>query len=329
MTTPLSKIVAEALRRAEEWVNVPMQASDAAGLREELREAADRLQSLALSGAGEVAYSARFSARRGWEAYPMGTRAYALEGGYWERVPNGWKWCSGSTFPTPGADAFEVAVPATHPVAPGAGEVSPCREPRCTVFTDDPSGYCGDHAASWQRGKYPKDQPAAPAGESKFTAEYTAKMRKCAVFLSDNGGDQIVRECADEIDRLRAALAAARLPGGGEADALRHFGHPLEAARVAEPIGDHRSYVVYKLHRMVESGALCFDRVAISEAIALLEAPTPPVLSERLTGDEQELLERLINYTEARAKTPDDYKTDFDVTVRKLLPFLRRLGGVR
>lgn len=39
-----------------------------------------------------------------WSEYPVGTKAYAIGGGYWERVNNGWKWCTGSTFPRPGGD---------------------------------------------------------------------------------------------------------------------------------------------------------------------------------------------------------------------------------
>lgn len=35
---------------------------------------------------------------------PMGTRAPSISGGYWERVPGGWKWCNGDTFPTVGGD---------------------------------------------------------------------------------------------------------------------------------------------------------------------------------------------------------------------------------
>lgn len=42
-----------------------------------------------------------------WGDYPIGTRAYATMGGYWEKVGgphSGWKWCTGATFPTPGGD---------------------------------------------------------------------------------------------------------------------------------------------------------------------------------------------------------------------------------
>ena len=42
---------------------------------------------------------------RPWWDYPLGTKAYSVTGGYWERVNEGWKWCTGATFPTPGGDA--------------------------------------------------------------------------------------------------------------------------------------------------------------------------------------------------------------------------------
>lgn len=41
-----------------------------------------------------------------WDEYPVGTIAFAVSGGYWVKIKSGgWKWCVGSTFPTPGADA--------------------------------------------------------------------------------------------------------------------------------------------------------------------------------------------------------------------------------
>lgn len=46
-----------------------------------------------------------------WNAYPIGTRAHAISGGHWDRVVDGWKWCTGDTFPTPGADALDVSIP--------------------------------------------------------------------------------------------------------------------------------------------------------------------------------------------------------------------------
>lgn len=46
-----------------------------------------------------------------WSTYPLGTRAYAVGGGYWERVERGWKWCTGATFPTPGADYIRIVLP--------------------------------------------------------------------------------------------------------------------------------------------------------------------------------------------------------------------------
>lgn len=46
-----------------------------------------------------------------WSEYPLGTKAHAFMGGHWERVANGWKWCTGSTFPTPGGDVTSVELP--------------------------------------------------------------------------------------------------------------------------------------------------------------------------------------------------------------------------
>jgi hypothetical protein len=55
---------------------------------------------------------------------PLGTRAPAIGGGYWERVRNGWKWCTGSTFPRPGGDWDGRLIPpaAELDTAPRASE---------------------------------------------------------------------------------------------------------------------------------------------------------------------------------------------------------------
>lgn len=39
-----------------------------------------------------------------WDEYPIGTKAQAIGGGHWIKNESGWKWCTGSTFPTPGGD---------------------------------------------------------------------------------------------------------------------------------------------------------------------------------------------------------------------------------
>ena len=36
--------------------------------------------------------------------YPLGSKFRAINGGYWERVENGFKWCTGDTFPNLGGD---------------------------------------------------------------------------------------------------------------------------------------------------------------------------------------------------------------------------------
>ena len=51
---------------------------------------------------------------KSWSEYPIGTKANAVQGGYWIKTVKGWKWCTGSTFPRPGADAISVTLPDTH-----------------------------------------------------------------------------------------------------------------------------------------------------------------------------------------------------------------------
>jgi hypothetical protein len=59
---------------------------------------------------------------RDWRDYPLGTKAHAYNGGAWLRTERGWTWnghtrAPGSTFPTPGADAFGKCV--ELPTQPG------------------------------------------------------------------------------------------------------------------------------------------------------------------------------------------------------------------
>ena len=48
---------------------------------------------------------------RPWKDYPIGTKAHAPMGGWWIKTERGWRWCTGSTFPTPGGDAVSVTLP--------------------------------------------------------------------------------------------------------------------------------------------------------------------------------------------------------------------------
>lgn len=36
--------------------------------------------------------------------YPLGTKFCAISGGYWIKVPSGFKWCNGDIFPNIGGD---------------------------------------------------------------------------------------------------------------------------------------------------------------------------------------------------------------------------------
>ena len=46
-----------------------------------------------------------------WSEYPIGTKAHAVMGGHWIKTEKGWKWCTGDTFPRPGADVIRVELP--------------------------------------------------------------------------------------------------------------------------------------------------------------------------------------------------------------------------
>jgi hypothetical protein len=48
------------------------------------------------------------------ETAPIGTKAPAVTGGYWVRVPQGWAWCTGATFPRPGGDWNGDLIPPTE-----------------------------------------------------------------------------------------------------------------------------------------------------------------------------------------------------------------------
>lgn len=41
---------------------------------------------------------------RSLKDYPLGSKFRAINGGYWEKVENGFKWCTGDTFPNLGGD---------------------------------------------------------------------------------------------------------------------------------------------------------------------------------------------------------------------------------
>ena len=67
--------------------------------------------------------SARLWKDRDWNAYPLGTKAHAYNGGHWTRVRNGWKWFCGDTFPTPGGDAIGACIELPNNSVTGAGGV--------------------------------------------------------------------------------------------------------------------------------------------------------------------------------------------------------------
>jgi len=53
----------------------------------------------------------QYTQSKPWSAYPLGTKVYAVMGGYWERTGRGYKWCAGNTFSTPGGDWSYIVDP--------------------------------------------------------------------------------------------------------------------------------------------------------------------------------------------------------------------------
>ncbi len=60
---------------------------------------------------GELVPRGPFSTHPAWNIFPVGTKAHAIMGAYWVKTERGWKWFSGATFPTPGADVARIELP--------------------------------------------------------------------------------------------------------------------------------------------------------------------------------------------------------------------------
>jgi hypothetical protein len=88
-------------KQAEDWVQLVTEGNHNARLIIRQNAPADQT-----AVAGMVRRDVRLSVDRPWSEYPVGTRAYACNGGWWERVERGWKPNSSKdVFPTPGGDA--------------------------------------------------------------------------------------------------------------------------------------------------------------------------------------------------------------------------------
>lgn len=67
-----------------------------------------------------------------WSEYPVDTKAFAINGGYWIKTERGWKWYIGSTFPTPGGDASGIIqLPEYEKVCGNQYPNEPCFYPHC------------------------------------------------------------------------------------------------------------------------------------------------------------------------------------------------------
>lgn len=118
--------------------------------------------------------------------------------------------------------------------------------------------------------------------------------REAARIISERGEDYPYKRplIYGDTDRITRALDEGNAAGGMALDALVAAG-------------------------FVKSGKAREAR----ELMAKFSHPAPA-----LTAGEREALRLVIFYAEQRAQTPDNYRTDFDVKVRMLLPVLRRLA---
>lgn len=66
---------------------------------------------------------------RDFREYPIGSKVFDVNGGYWEKIGRGWKWYTGATFPTPGAShTSTVELPDTHARCSNCGAISPHKD---------------------------------------------------------------------------------------------------------------------------------------------------------------------------------------------------------
>ena len=55
-----------------------------------------------------------------WTQFPVGTKVYGINGGFYTKVMTGWQWLNGNIFPNPGADWSKIELPFTQEEAAAA-----------------------------------------------------------------------------------------------------------------------------------------------------------------------------------------------------------------
>jgi hypothetical protein len=145
------------------------------------------------------------------ENAPIGTKAPAINGGHWERVEHGWKWCTGSTFPRPGGDwTGELIAP----------EAASATDAACSHVWND-YGQLGGRNVSWcprcdtlaWTGKEPTATPAQATpegGQDERAAFETWQRREQGWLYTEEAEPGTPQEDRWIAWQARAALAASQ-----------------------------------------------------------------------------------------------------------------------
>jgi hypothetical protein len=106
----------------------------------------------------------RIARDRKWDEYPIGTKAYSFQGGYWIRTGSGWwRWMSGDAFPAPGADAIGNCV-----------ELPPPK----LLTTSIPQWKPAPHIEDWQEAAARISLDMGAAKDLLFLSEYQDRAQR-------------------------------------------------------------------------------------------------------------------------------------------------------
>jgi len=173
--------------------------------------------------------------RPSWSAMPLGTRAHSSIGGYWERVPNGWRAQSGCVFPTPGGDATHVSYPDNPEL-----HISLAAQPE-----PQPSEYTDGEIRELTRAAQPEPPPRGDGAEvlplviADLQARSEMGRAKYGTTLRVNNGRNSLmdayQEALDQVMYLRQRLEEERSTpktlGEKLVDASAQFGGTVHALR--------------------------------------------------------------------------------------------------
>jgi len=125
--------------------------------------------------------------------YPIGTKAYAYNGGYWIKAgARAWKWHCGDTFPTPGADARWVELPEeTKPISKMTTEEKNREVAEWLGIKTEPYEIL-EWIIGYDNYGHPEYSLIDPEDGTKSTTRYM--KRSIPDFTADEGKVQLLRE---------------------------------------------------------------------------------------------------------------------------------------